>query len=73
MSLPVIMAAWQTPYIGTTDVLERVLQSYRQHTWERYTLCVPFTQSSGTGKSRMIDELAKKKFCLPISFGNSEG
>jgi hypothetical protein len=39
--------------------------------WYLHTLSI--TQSSGTGKSRMIDELSKEHFVIPIVLRDSDG
>ena len=38
-----------------------------------YARCAAFTQSSGTGKSRMNDELAKSIFYIPMNLRDGPG
>lgn len=71
----VVMAAWERPYIGSPDVLENVLRSYTVSIIgeNRYACYAALTQASGTGKSRMVDELSKKILCLPVNLGSPAG
>ena len=39
----------------------------------RYARYASISQSSGTGKSRMVDELAKTILCLPMNLGSTSG
>ncbi|KAL7278890.1 hypothetical protein ACG7TL_006721 [Trametes sanguinea] len=69
-----VSAAWTEPYKSSGDMLESVLQMYmtdpkRNRSYARYA---SITQSSGTGKSRMVDELAKKIFCIPMCLGSNQ-
>ncbi|KAJ2969382.1 hypothetical protein NUW54_g12977 [Trametes sanguinea] len=65
-----VSAAWQEPYKHTGNMLERVLSVYMKDTSNHYARDASITQSSGTGKSRMVDELAKQIFCIPMSLGS---
>ncbi|RPD57234.1 hypothetical protein L226DRAFT_435711, partial [Lentinus tigrinus ALCF2SS1-7] len=69
---PVVTASWKQPYVGNSDVLESVLEGYMTKPGgvERYARYASITQSSGTGKSRMVDELAKKVFCISMNLGS---
>lgn len=53
------------------ETLRKILAGYMsvENHYARYVL---LTQSSGTGKSRMIDELAKTVLCIPICLGDSQ-
>ncbi|KAF8875860.1 hypothetical protein CPB84DRAFT_1796248 [Gymnopilus junonius] len=63
-----IMASWKAKYVGTSpDLFELVLGDYMQFT-HHYAFCVSHLQSSGTGKSRVHDELAKRIFYDTCSF-----
>ncbi|KAI9057967.1 hypothetical protein FKP32DRAFT_1289000, partial [Trametes sanguinea] len=71
---PAVSAAWTEPYKSSGDMLESVLQMYmtdpkRDRMYARYASII---QSSGTGKSRMVDELAKKIFCIPMCLGSNQ-
>ena len=61
-----IVSAWRTEYKGrTADLVEAILQDYMAAT-NHYARYVAHIQSSGTGKSRTHDELAKRRFYIPI-------
>ncbi|KAI9070181.1 hypothetical protein FKP32DRAFT_1670559 [Trametes sanguinea] len=70
----VVSAAWQSPYKGSGNVLEDVLQQYLlpEQNEKRYARYASITQSSGSGKSRMVDELAKTIFCIPMCLGSDQ-
>ncbi|KAF8601771.1 hypothetical protein BDV93DRAFT_524526 [Ceratobasidium sp. AG-I] len=61
--------AWSTPYLGPTAAhLENVLRNMNQARGElQYANFVPLVQSSGTGKSRAVDEVARRLFTLPFN------
>jgi len=62
--------SWQQEFRGTTDVLYTTVQRYmRQITPQPNARCATFTQSSGSGKSRMNDEFAKKVLYIPVNLG----
>ncbi|KAB5590064.1 hypothetical protein CTheo_6486 [Ceratobasidium theobromae] len=61
--------AWATPYRGeTVTLLKTAIQdmNVRRNNWG-YANFVPIVQSSGTGKSRVVDELAKQIFTIPLN------
>jgi hypothetical protein len=64
----VILRSWATPFIGT-----RTLKALEQHVEEAISnelLHAPYcsiVQSSGTGKSRLVDEFSKSNFLIPIN------
>ncbi|KAI0691580.1 hypothetical protein C8Q76DRAFT_685638 [Earliella scabrosa] len=67
--------SWNAPYEGSADILRIVLGQYMQQSGLRtnhYARYAAFTQSSGTGKSRMNDELAKTIVYLPINLGQGD-
>ncbi|RPD71010.1 hypothetical protein L226DRAFT_513675 [Lentinus tigrinus ALCF2SS1-7] len=69
------VAAWTLPYQGSADALETAMVEYMRKDAQdgrRYARYAPFMQSSGTGKSRMNDELAKKILYLPINIGKTD-
>ncbi|KAG6848466.1 hypothetical protein H0H93_016753 [Arthromyces matolae] len=66
-----IQKSWDSPYIGDThDFLKKTIINHclRTDKAEIYSLTLSIVQSSGTGKSRMMDELAKT---LPVVFLNT--
>ncbi|KAI0700802.1 hypothetical protein C8T65DRAFT_741918 [Cerioporus squamosus] len=69
----VVVAAWQEEFVGKPDALESVIRTYMDQlkSYRKYACYAAFTQSSGTGKLRMVDEIAKTIFCLPINLGLS--
>ena len=63
--------AWGADYLGgTAELLERIAISATtdpEFTLHPYTNQISIIQSSGTGKSRAVDELAKKLFTFPFN------
>ncbi|KAI9066890.1 hypothetical protein FKP32DRAFT_324631 [Trametes sanguinea] len=74
MMTTAVSAAWQEPYTSTGNVLESVLEEYMrdQNYFTPYPRYAFITQSSGSGKSRMVDELAKTIFCIPMCLGSKQ-
>ncbi|PPR07503.1 hypothetical protein CVT26_013472 [Gymnopilus dilepis] len=67
-----IVSAWRTEYKGrTADLVEAILQDYMAAT-NHYARYVAHIQSSGTGKSRTHDELAKRRFYIPICLASPD-
>lgn len=67
-----IEKAWRQPYMGDihTALREHLQQNIKNANWPNvHTFDI--VQSSWTGKSRMIDELAKECLIIPISLGSS--
>ncbi|QRV83604.1 hypothetical protein RhiJN_11620 [Ceratobasidium sp. AG-Ba] len=60
--------AWTAPYIGDAALLlRRTLDRMNSGRGDAlYANYVPIVQSSGTGKSRAVDELAQQVFTLPF-------
>lgn len=66
--------SWTQDYVG--DVADQIWRYMKRHyktshyetTYARYTAIV---QSSGMGKSRAVDELAKKHFVIPLCLRDS--
>ena len=75
MAQTAVTAAWQQSYMNPGDMLESVLEQYiaLDTVDSHYARYVSITQSSGTGKSRMVDELARKVLCIPMSLGSDNG
>ncbi|KAF9505310.1 hypothetical protein BS47DRAFT_1400536 [Hydnum rufescens UP504] len=69
--------AWSAPYIGSSHrvLWEKIMEikTRRLGGWGWYSYVLPVTQSSGTGKSRMIDELSKEHLVIPIVLRDSDG
>ncbi|RPD68653.1 hypothetical protein L226DRAFT_617371 [Lentinus tigrinus ALCF2SS1-7] len=63
--------AWKEPYRGTAaDALFANIKNLMGEIHPRpYARFAAFTQSSGTGKSRAVDQLAKKVLCIPVTIG----
>jgi hypothetical protein len=67
------MKSWEVPFIGT-----RVLYALEQHIVAEkkktlaYAPCCSIVQSSGMGKSRLLDEFSKKHFLIPINLCRKE-
>ncbi|KAI0773477.1 hypothetical protein C8Q74DRAFT_1217582 [Fomes fomentarius] len=62
----ITLKSWRTPFRGSTDTFRAALKQ-RMQQGRQYARYAWYTQSSGTGKSRMIDELAKTVFCIPVN------
>lgn len=64
------MKSWNGDYAGpAAQVLIETIRSNMTLQKNPYAHFAAFTQSSGTGKSRAVDELAKEVFCIPVTFG----
>jgi len=64
------MSSWTGEYVGrSADLVELILKSYMALT-DHYARFVTHLQSSGTGKSRIHDELAKRMFYIPMSLAS---
>ncbi|TFY71749.1 hypothetical protein EVG20_g1246 [Dentipellis fragilis] len=65
------VASWSREFRGdSADLLYKILKSYCEPPRSGpgpYARHAAFVQSSGTGKSRQIDELAKRITCIPIN------
>jgi len=59
--------AWERKYNGfATDLLLETISTYLTHAPYGYAKCSAIVNSSGTGKSRMVDELSKKIITVPM-------
>ncbi|KAF9810325.1 hypothetical protein IEO21_07013 [Rhodonia placenta] len=61
--------AWTSPYVGDahTTLLENVREINSSRGMNPYANSMPLLQSSGMGKSRTVDELAKDIFVIPLN------
>ena len=56
------------PYVGgAANALWRHVEQHHQSHSGTYAHYTSMVQSSGMGKSRMVDEIAKKHFVIPIN------
>ncbi|KAH9914972.1 uncharacterized protein B0H18DRAFT_1043513 [Fomitopsis serialis] len=64
-----VMSAWHQPYHGQAHeaLWDHMHTHCEPNAFTRYAHHIVIVQSNGTGKSRMIDELAKKHFVIPIN------
>ena len=73
---PVTKRAWDANYQGgAAELLERIVISATTEPElanAHYTNQISIIQSSGTGKSRTVDELAKKLFTFPFNLRQTE-
>ncbi|KAF8690300.1 hypothetical protein AX14_003014 [Amanita brunnescens Koide BX004] len=61
------MRAWRHPYIGEAHrCLYNVMEAHQKN-GTAYGRFLSIVQSSGTGKSRMVDELSKEHIVIPIN------
>ncbi|KAF8987022.1 hypothetical protein BDQ17DRAFT_1490436 [Cyathus striatus] len=73
----VVEKGWERPYCGDRHLLllRTIKDMCRENAKSPNSSCrnsVPIIQSSGTGKSRMIDEMASLVFTLPFNLRNPE-
>ncbi|RDB30775.1 hypothetical protein Hypma_005735 [Hypsizygus marmoreus] len=62
--------AWKDPYQGAwSNLFVRALDdiNHKRPRGEDYSNFLPIVQSSGTGKSRLVDEAAKEIFVIPFN------
>jgi hypothetical protein len=67
--------AWRVPYQGNySNLLEKcITQMNSTRTYEHtYSNFIPIVQSSGTGKSRLVDQVAKAIFTIPFNLRSTE-
>ncbi|KAF8340891.1 hypothetical protein F5887DRAFT_1225901 [Amanita rubescens] len=67
--LPEVRSAWETRYQGSHPQLLFNNICNMKNRQNQYSNQVAVIQSSGTGKSRMVDELAKLVFTIPFNLG----
>src|SRR5258708_36289386 len=62
-------SSWELPYVGdAADALWRHIEKYHHLSQiHPYSQQISVVQSSGMGKSRMVDEMGKKHFVIPIN------
>jgi hypothetical protein len=65
------MASWTQRFVGdAADTLLKRLSDFLNTKRTAYAQYSTILNSSGTGKSRMIDELGKKVVVIPMCFRN---
>jgi hypothetical protein len=65
-TVPATVQSWSIPYRGNiAQVLYEYMQSHNNP--DLYARILAIVQSSGMGKSRMIDELSKSYFVIPLN------
>ncbi|KAJ7498537.1 hypothetical protein FB451DRAFT_1982 [Mycena latifolia] len=63
--------AWKAPFTGdSAALLINIITSYITRSSDPYSRSSAVVQSTGTGKSRMCDEMAKTVLCVPVSLAN---
>jgi hypothetical protein len=70
-SIPATVKSWSVPYQGNSA---RALYEYMQFHGnpDLYARILAIVQSSGMGKSRMIDQLSKYHFVIPLNLRDGE-
>jgi hypothetical protein len=59
--------AFESNFVGDANFLCEVVKDvFRENNAKRYSNSFAVVQSSGTGKSRLLDEMAKTIFAFPI-------
>src|ERR1700756_468719 len=63
------MLSWNDPYVGKAHkaLYATITKACSDPAGKIYARCLAVVQSSGMGKSRMIDELSKEHFVIPIN------
>jgi hypothetical protein len=63
-----VIEAWNTEYRGGSaqSLLQLIDDVHNQPVERRYAKVVPMIQSSGTGKSKTVDEIAKTRILFPL-------
>jgi hypothetical protein len=70
-TVPATLQSWTVPYRG--NIAKLVYEYVKSHNNPDLYVCIlAIVQSSGMEKSRMIDELSKKHFVIPLNFHNGE-
>jgi hypothetical protein len=71
--LSAVWTAWRSRYEGDTHklLLHTLVEMSNEQASD--TKVLPFCQSSGTGKSRAVEELRKLAFTLPFNFRQKGG
>lgn len=65
---PATELSWTADYRDeAANALHEILEGYLQPDYKRYTRVAPIIQSSGTGKSRMVDELGRRVVSIPLN------
>jgi hypothetical protein len=65
--------AWDAPFLGDAhERLHKTMDSRWRSKNTLYARYLAIVQSSGTGKSRMIDELSKEHFVIPINLRSAD-
>jgi hypothetical protein len=65
------LRSWSVPYKGNiAEVVYEYMESHNNPDF--YARVLPIVQSSGMGKSRMIDELSKDHFVIPLNLRDGE-
>ena len=68
-----IEASWRRPYLGDNAVeFVRALNDTCRSFSQRHSNTTFLIQSSGSGKSRMVDEASKLVFTIPTNVRNPE-
>ena len=67
-----IVTSWKADFRGdSVDLLYKILNSYMGKEYSQaYVRYASFVQSSGTGKSRQMDELAKRVVSIPLNLND---
>jgi hypothetical protein len=52
---------------------DQIRAAYQTSLTRSYAHTLSITQSSGTGKSRLVDEFSKEHFVIPLNLRDSDG
>ena len=66
-----VISSFKSPYLGNTAALEKAIDQVINDR-NLYANAIPFVQSSGTGKSRLMGELAKIFFVLVLNLREND-
>ncbi|KAF9507889.1 hypothetical protein BS47DRAFT_1488645 [Hydnum rufescens UP504] len=67
--------SWEAPYVGQSHqtLWDQIRAAYQTSLTRSYAHTLSITQSSGTGKSRLVDEFSKEHFVIPLNLRDSDG
>ena len=74
--LTAVHKAWSKKWLGDSDALlanlmDHLREEPAQPSKEPYNHSIAIIQSSGMGKSRLVDSIAERKFCFPFNIRES--
>jgi hypothetical protein len=70
--------AWSNTWLGDShlllaDLMDRLRKKPAEASVKPYNHSIAIIQSSGMGKSRLVDAIAERKFCFPFNIRETLG